>query len=323
MSYLLRHSWLIVLALISVLLYLFNGSADTLALLLSEQSELAWQLVMELRAPRLSLAITAGACLACSGLLLQTLTGNHLADPGILGINQGAAIAVLCSVMLLPEQMLAGQALAGTAGSLLALTVIGWLSQRLSPVALILCGIGLSALLSALLNLLMLNAETHQIGQVLTWLSGSLSGAYQEKSLWLLTLALPVLMLSILLALHLKPMLLDQHTAMALGLESSTRLYCLLAAGALSALAVTAVGALAFIGLLAPHLARFSGEKTPAALLLPTLLWGCILCVLADLIARTLFAPIQLPFGLIIAITGVPVFIFLLLKKPPAAKVLS
>lgn len=316
-----KHLPLLLGTVLVILVYLLNGSADTLELLMSDTLRpQAWQLIMELRLPRLLLALTAGACLACSGLLLQSLTANSLADPGILGINQGAAIAVLVSSILFTGNSLTGQTLAAISGSLVSLLIIGWLSQKLTAIALILCGIGLSTLLSALLNLIMISAETHQINHVLTWLAGSLSGAYIQKALILSLLAFIAISLSGLLCRHLTPLLLDQQSALALGLGQSMRQLCLLMAGILSALAVTAVGALAFIGLLAPHIARLGQGKTPSELLLPSILWGCILCILADLIARSLFVPLQLPFGLIVAIAGVPGFIILFLRKPPVTR---
>ena len=168
-----KHLPLLLTTLFVMLFYLLNGSANTLDLLISDTLRpQAWQLIIELRLPRLLLALTAGACLACSGLLLQSLTANSLADPGILGVNQGAAIAVLVSSILFTGNSLAGQTLAAVSGSLVSLSVIWWLSQKLTAIALILCGIGLSTLLSALLNLIMISAETHQINHVADLASG-------------------------------------------------------------------------------------------------------------------------------------------------------
>ena len=141
-----------------------------------------------------------------------------------------------------------------------------------------------------------------------------------QKALILSLLAFIAISLSGLLCRHLTPLLLDQQSALALGLGQSMRQLCLLMAGILSALAVTAVGALAFIGLLAPHIARLGQGQTPSELLIPSILWGCILCILADLIARSLFTPLQLPFGLIVAIAGVPGFIILFLRKSPVSR---
>lgn len=315
------HLWLVFILLLP--LYLLNGSSQTLQPLLNpEQSALAWQMIVELRLPRLALAIVAGACLGLAGLLLQTLTRNPLTDPGILGINHGAALAVVLLYLVIPQHANGLAPLAAAGGSLLIVVLLWRLNQQLTPVGLILQGIGLSALLSALLSYLLLSVETYQIASVLTWLVGNLSGAHPDNAILLSTLALPCLISAYLLCYAVTPLLLDEQSATMLGAHGREAAVLILA-GLLSALAVVAVGSLAFIGLLAPHCARLSGKARPDQLAIPTMLCGASLCILADLLARTLFAPIQLPFGLLLSIAGVPLFILLLLRQQRTLRKLS
>lgn len=309
----LMYLWLFFILLLP--LYLLNGSSQTLQPLLNpEQSSLAWQMVVELRLPRLVLAIVAGACLGQAGLLLQTLTRNPLADPGILGINHGAALAVVLLYLSAPQRANDLAPLAAAGGSLVIVLLLWRLNQKLTPVGLILQGIGLSALLSALLSYLLLRVETYQIAAVLTWLVGNLSGAHPEHAILLSMLALPCMISAYLLCFAVTPLLLDKQSATMLGAHGR-EIAVLILAGILSALAVVAVGSLAFIGLLAPHCARLSGNVRPDQLAIPSMLYGACLCIVADLLARTLFAPIQLPFGLLLSIVGVPLFILLLFRQ--------
>lgn len=306
---------LCLLFLLLLLLYLLNGSSQTLGPLLNpEQSALAWQMIAELRLPRAGLAIAAGASLGMAGLLLQTLTRNPLADPGILGINHGAALSVVALYLLIPGQASHLAPVAAASGSLLIIILLWRLAQRLTPVGLILQGIALSALLSALLSYLLLSVETYQIASVLTWLVGNLSGAHPDNATMIAILALCCLTGAYLLCLAISPLILDSRSASMLGVDGYEAAILILA-GLLSALSVVAVGSLAFIGLLAPHCARLSGKTTPEQLALPTMLYGACLCIFADLLARTLFAPVQLPFGLLLSIVGVPLFILLLLRQ--------
>jgi iron complex transport system permease protein len=272
-----------------------------------------WEVVIELRLPRVLLAIVVGSALALSGLILQGLTRNVLADPGIIGVNQGAALAALATIVLWPTVSATLLPLAALGGAGSAVCLIYWVSRNSSNVALILIGIGLSALLSAGIGFILAFADPYQVNRALTWLIGSL--AYADwptayvASAWVLVLLPATLFL--LPTLDLK--LLGNDMAGALGGGSRTaQVQGVFLAAALAGIGVAAAGTLAFVGLIAPHLARLLFGTLHRHLLLPTALLGSLLTLIADTIARRLFAPTQLPVGVVMSVVGVAVFISLL-----------
>ncbi len=316
--------WLIYLALLPLALLgcLQSGSVTLSAeqlLLLFQPSEMATttsQLILQLRLPRMLCAMLIGAALGLAGLLLQSRSGNPMADPGMLGINQGAALTVVLLLISLPGLDPVLIPLAGLAGALSITGLLWWLSQRCQPVALLLIGIALSSLLAALTGLLLLVGEQQRITTVLTWLSGSLAAA-DWNDVWLLSgYLLFLLPAGIWLCFRADPCLLDPLSRRMLGAEQTwLNSLSLLLVATLSALAVTVAGAIGFIGLLAPHLARLLHSPLPSRLALPSMLSGALLCLLADTLGRALFAPLQLPVGLVLAIIGAPMFLLLLITR--------
>lgn len=296
-------------------LCLLNGSIDTLSLLLDQaHRSLVLQLIGDLRLPRVLTAALVGAGLGMAGLLLQTLSRNPLADPGIIGINQGAALAVVSTLLLLPGLSPQWLPALGLLGGLASTALLWWLSRGTAAVALILMGIGLSSLLSALIGCLMILADSQQIAMVMTWLAGSFASS-DETLLWI-TLGWSSLLLPAawLLCRQLAPLLLDPLSTRMLGTRVGLlETLCLVMACALGAMAVVAAGTLGFVGLLAPHIARVLHPPQPGRLALPAMGYGALLTLLADLLGRSLFAPVQLPAGLMMAILGVPAFVLLLL----------
>ncbi|TFH86184.1 iron ABC transporter permease [Billgrantia azerbaijanica] len=293
---------------------LLNGSVDTLGLLLApEQRDLAWQLIGELRLPRVMAAALAGAALGLAGLLLQTLARNPLADPSIIGINQGAALAVVGLLLALPAASPQWFPLAGLAGGVAGGLLLWRLSRGTSGLALILMGIGLNSLLSALTGCLLILADARQLAMVMTWLAGSFAGLEAEQAWATLAWAALLLPLGWLLCQRLTPFLLDALSGRMLEpcMARWESAGLLLACG-LGAVAVATAGTLGFVGLLAPHLARLLHPPRPGRLALPTMAYGATLTLLADWLGRSLFAPVQLPAGLMLALLGVPVFVALL-----------
>lgn len=311
------RSWSLWLLPPVLLLALINGSFGGFELLLeADQRSLLWAVVSELRLPRVMLAAVVGAGLGLAGLLLQTLSRNPLADTGILGINQGAALLVVLALLYQPALPPHWLPLIGAVGAIATMLLLWKLSRSCSAQGLLLMGVALSSLLAALIGCLMILAERQQLAMVLTWLAGSFSSTnvavVQSTLLWSAFL-LPV---GLLLCRQLSPWLLDDLSSHALSARTPRlELLALLVTSALCAVAVTAAGTLSFVGLLSPHLARLSDPPAPAALALPCMAWGAVLCVLADLLGRSLFAPIQLPAGLMLALVGVPLFILLLLWR--------
>ncbi|OMH33826.1 iron ABC transporter permease [Motiliproteus sp. MSK22-1] len=294
---------------------LINGSIDTIPLLLDENlRELLLRMITELRLPRVLVAALVGSGLGMAGLLLQTLSGNRLADPSIIGVNQGAALAVVAAILLIPELSPHWIPMIGVLGGLASAWMLWALCRGTASIALILMGIGVSSLLSALIGCLLILSETQRLAMVMTWLAGSFATVDQATMVGTLSWSLVLIPASWLLCQQLGPLLLDPLSSRMLGARTGTiESLCLLVACALSAIAVAAAGTLGFIGLLAPHIARRLHPPQPEKLAMPVLVYGALLAMLADLLGRSLFAPVQLPAGLMLAILGVPVFILLLL----------
>lgn len=291
-------------------------SAESLLSLFAENNTGTEQLILQLRLPRVICALLIGAALGLAGLLLQSRSGNALADPGVLGINQGAALAAVTLMVSLPAADPDLIPLAGLAGALAVTLLLWWMGLRCQPVALLLIGIALASLLAALTGLLLLLGDQQRLTTVLIWLSGSLAGASWD-SVQLLTLGLLILLPpTLLLCFNADPWLLDPLSRQMLGAEPRWQsTLALLLVALLSALAVTVAGAISFIGLLAPHLARLLHGPLPSRLALPSMLIGALLCLLADSLGRSLFAPLQLPVGLVLAVIGAPTFLILLISR--------
>ena len=215
----------------------------------SEASLSTQQLILELRLPRILCALLIGAALGVAGLLLQSRSGNPLADPGILGINQGAALTVVLLLIIAPTARPELIPLAGLGGALLTTALLWWLGQRCQPIALLLIGIALSTLLAALTGLLLLVGEQQRLTMVLTWLSGSLAAA-SWNDVWLLSGALlPLLPLGIWLCFRADPCLLDPLSRRMLGVDHPwLNSLSLLLIATLAALAVSVAGAIGIIG---------------------------------------------------------------------------
>jgi iron complex transport system permease protein len=305
--------WLVVAGLSLSIGHTDLAPVELMRALVSADAEGAF-VVRELRLPRLLVASTAGALLALAGAVLQAVLRNPLAGPETLGIVQGAA---LCSVFALLAGAHPGgwamqlSALLGGAG---AVAVVFAVARRagMSPVPLVLAGIALASLLSSLAALTVLKADL-QATQALVWLSGSVYARGWGD--WVALLPATALVAAVVwwLAPSLDLLGLGDTKARALGLAVPTRraLGCCLAALATAA-SVSVVGSLAFVGLLAPHMARMlsGGCLRPRLPLIVSC--GAGLTAVADFAGRTLIAPSQLPAGIMTSLVGAPYFLWLL-----------
>lgn len=274
--------------------------------------------VRSFRLPRIALATLVGASLAMSGAILQGLTRNGLAEPGVLGVSQGAGLAAVALLTLAPDApaaLLPWVALLG--GSLTAALVylLAWKGGT-SPVRLILVGIGVSAVASALTTYLTVLGDVTDVQRALLWLTGSVYGRDWEHvrslGVWLLVLA-PAALLG---SRALNALALGEQAAKALGQRVDlARAALVTVAVALACGAVAVAGAIAFVGLVAPHAARRLVGPAHGALLPVSALLGALLLVVADLIGRTVIAPSQLPVGIVTAVVGAPYLIYLLLRE--------
>lgn len=281
----------------------------------SRDNATAHLVIHELRLPRALSAFAVGGLLALSGALLQVLLRNPLADPYVLGVSGGASVAALLS-------MLGGLGAAGVRGNaflgaLLSMFLVFGLS-RLGSVTtqnrLLLTGVVLAAGWGALVNLILALAPGAQVQGLLFWLIGDLSYA-AHPTLALISLVTG-LALSLWFARPLNLLLRGEATAAALGENPARlRLVIYLLASLLTAMAVTLAGNVGFVGLVVPHILRLLGGSDHRFLLPASVLLGGGFLTVADSLARGWTAPAQLPVGVITALLGVPVFLYLLIRS--------
>jgi iron complex transport system permease protein len=317
-------------ALISLLAALAIGSvalplAEVLAWLRGQDAPLVAS-VLELRLPRALTAFAVGALLALAGALLQALLRNPLADPYVLGVSGGAAVAAL-GALALGASMLVMQA-AAALGALATLVLLFALAQRAfftrdalhgeqATSVVLLTGVMIAAFASAVLSVILTLASDAQLRTMVFWLLGDLGSA---TSLVHALGSLAILLASLLLALQRAPalnlLLRGDVQAFTQGVDvERTRRVLVVIAAIAAGTVVTQAGAVGFVGFVAPHLARLVLGNDQRLLLPASTLAGGTLVVLADLVARSAFAPVQLPVGVVTALFGVPVFLYLLRRR--------
>jgi iron complex transport system permease protein len=283
---------------------------------------LADQVVWHVRVPRVLLAFLAGAALAVAGAVLQAVVRNPLADPYVLGVSSGAALAAV-AVLTLGVASTIGVSGAAFAGAVLTLGLVLLLGRRrgtLEPSRLLLAGVALSYLFQAGTTFLQLRVSSNQLAAVLFWLLGTVSGA--EWSDLLLPLGLVVVALGWLFgqARRLNALHLGDDAAVSLGVEvNRLRLWLLIVAAALTATVIAVAGGVGFVGLIAPHAVRLLIGADHRRLLPVAALTGGLFLVLADLAGRVAVAPLELPLGVVTAVAGVPFFLLLLRRSGRAA----
>lgn len=272
-------------------------------------------IVNTLRLPRMLVAAMVGMALAIAGAILQGLTRNPLAAPSILGINAGAGLAAVATIVLFDNVSASVVPLASFTGALLVALVIYLLAWQGgdSPLRLILVGIGLGAVMSALTTLMITFGEINSVQRALIWLTGSVYARTWQEFWALLPWIVIFVPMALLLARDLNALNLGEEVARGLGSNVVVRRgLLLLAAVALAAAAVATAGAVGFVGLISPHIARRLVGPDHIGLLPTTGVIGSLVVVVADLGGRTLIAPIELPCGLITAAVGAPFFLYLL-----------
>jgi iron complex transport system permease protein len=274
--------------------------------------------IYTLRLPRTLVAFMVGMALAISGTIFQGLTRNSLADPSIIGINAGASLAAVAVIVLFPTAPVYSLPLAAIVGALVMAILIYSLAWNggSSPTLLILLGIGLSAIAGAFTSLLITFGSIYDVSQALVWLAGSVYGRTWEQFFALLPwigLGVPI---AFSLSRHLNVLHLGEDVARSLGTRVEwQRGLLVLVAVALAGASVATAGIVAFVGLIAPHIGRQLIGVNHHNLLPISALLGGLIVTLADLVGRTLFAPIELPCGVVTAAIGAPFFLYLLVQK--------
>lgn len=282
----------------------------------SGQDSIVWQL----RAPRVLLGALVGAGLALVGTVLQAVTRNPLADPHLLGVSSGAAFGAVIVVLYLGEfaglLSLPLAAFVGALASMLLVLAIASRGGRLESDRLLLAGVAVSFVMMAASNLLLYLGNPHAASSVLFWMLGGL-GLARWELLWLPALCL-ALALAVLLGLGraLNALMAGEQSAVSLGLEPRrVRLVVFVVASLLTGVLVSLSGAIGFVGLMLPHVARFLVGAEHRRVLPVAALLGALFLVWVDVAARTWLAPQDLPIGIVTAAIGGVFFVALLRRR--------
>ena len=280
-------------------------------------------IIATLRVPRTLVAVVAGAALGLSGLLMQRATRNPLAEPGLLGVNAGAAVAVTLGITAFGAASLVQIGLLAVTGALAATAAVFGIAlaagRAAGPATTLLAGVTVAGMLASLTQLMLLVDET-ALETLLFWLAGG----FADRGTDLLRVGLPALLAGLAGALLLAPGLdalrLDDDNARAIGVRVvQVRTFALMLAAVLAAGAVAMAGPVVFLGLVAPHIARrLERRGDTAALIVTTCLAGAILAVVADIAARLVVAPGEAPVGAVLALVGVPILVTLLRRRREA-----
>ncbi|MBH5318849.1 iron ABC transporter permease [Paenibacillus sp. GSMTC-2017] len=291
---------------------LFGGGDEREALVL-----------FEFRLPRIVLSVLIGAGLAVSGCIMQAISRNALADPGILGINAGAGIMVMLFFSFYPSNaaaplyMLPILAFVGAGATACLIFVLAYKRHEgVSPTRLLLTGIAVAAGISAAMIVLTLKLSPEKYQFVATWLAGSIWGANWKFVLTLLPWILILIPYVMFKSNTANVLNLGDTTAKGLGVHiSREQIKMLAAAVALAAACVSVSGGIGFVGLIAPHLARrLTGPKHQ--ILLPvSAMVGALLVLVADTIGRAILQPSGVPTGIVVAVIGAPYFLYLLARS--------
>lgn len=289
---------------------------DIWNVILGNNDSLGETILLNVRLPRVILAAIAGACLAASGAILQGIMQNPLADPSIIGVTSGGGLAASFAMVAFPQigYLLPTLAFVGSFLTSLVIYLFAW-DKGASPVKIILAGVAINAMLGAVQSGIMI-LYSDRVQGVLPWLAGGFQGKGWYHVEFVLPFAVAGLLLSLLTIKPINLLLLGDEAAQLLGTPvERLRLLLILLAALLAGAAVSVAGLVGFVGLVVPHMIRLyiGGDYR---LLLPfSMLGGAALVIFTDTIARTVFDPIELPVGILLACMGAPFFLYLLKKR--------
>ena len=272
--------------------------------------------VWQIRLPRALAVLRVGAALALSGAVMQALFENPLAEPGLLGVSNGAGVGLIAAVLLgkgiLPHWALGLCAIAGAL--VITLILLRFARRHLSTSRLLLAGVALGIICSALMTWAIYFSTSFDLRQLMYWMMGGFGGVNWEQS-WLMLALIPVLVWICCQSQAMNMLALGETSARQLGLPLwFWRNLLVVATGWMVGVSVALAGAIGFIGLVIPHILRLCGLTDHRVLLPACALAGAIALLLADVVARLALASAELPIGVVTATLGAPVFIWLLLK---------
>jgi len=319
----------VALKLGAVQVSLYGLGKDLISVLLHRTSSLSsdyGMIVLEIRLPRILLAIMVGASLSVAGASFQALLRNPLADPYVLGVSSGASVGAIVALIIeghlnLPPEM-AGLitpigAFIGAALTIAAVYLLGRRDGQIDSATLLLGGIITASFLSAVVMLLMTTLSASNLRGTAFWLMGDLSTPQPRSLLYLLSFGFIAAAGAIYTtASDLNLLLAGEKEAMHLGVDvRRVRIVVYLAASLLTGLAVSVSGAIGYVGLLVPHIMRLIFGSDHRMLLPAVALGGATILVIADTLARTLTSPTDIAVGAVTAIAGAPLFIYLLRRR--------
>jgi len=278
--------------------------------------------LFSIRLPRMIITILAGMALALSGAILQSITRNHLAEPGILGINSGAGVAVAIFFLFFPIEVgsfiyvLPIVAFLGAIGTAIIIYVFSYSSiHGLQPIRLVLVGVGCSLAFSGLMIVLISSAEREKVDFIAKWIAGNVWGTDWPFIFAILPWLLFLVPLTLYRSNRLNILELGEPLAIGVGLAvEKERKIMMIVSVALAAAAVSVTGGISFIGLMAPHIAKaLVGPRNQLYMPIALLMGGWLLLV-ADTIGRNITDPDGIPAGIVVALIGAPYFLYLLFK---------
>jgi iron complex transport system permease protein len=280
------------------------------------EPSLASDVVRELRLPRTMSALAVGGLLAVSGALLQALLRNPLADPYVLGVSGGASVAALLAILVgWTSAAIDGAAAVGAFATCLLVFALSHGPGGWTPARLLLTGVVVAAGAGAIVSLLLALSDDFRLRGMVFWLLGDLSRG--ERWSWLVSLLLVVTVVGTLLGRHVNVLARGELQAATVGLRVRRAQLAIFALTSfLTGCAVSAAGSIGFVGLVTPHLVRIALGSDHRVLLPASALLGGVLLMAADLAARTIIAPRQLPVGALTALVGVPLFLLLMSRRP-------
>jgi iron complex transport system permease protein len=278
-------------------------------------------IVLELRLPRVALALVTGGGLALAGAVFQAVLRNPLAEPYVLGVAGGAAVgavgAVVFGLAVIPGAVQLAALLGAIGAMLVVLRIAVRIGRAIDTRVLLLAGVVVGAFFNAVILLLLMLADVESFRSAVFWMMGSLSAASWRSATLLALFVIPSALVLLALARPLNLLAIGEDTALFLGTRvERVKLIAYFIASLLVAVAVSACGVIGFIGLIVPHAVRLAWGSDHRLLLPASLLGGGTFLLLADTAARTIAAPAELPVGVITALVGVPIFVLLLRRSP-------
>lgn len=298
--------------------------SDVIKILIGQGSKAHEIAIFKLRLPRIVIGILVGTALAISGTILQGVTKNDLADAGILGINSGAALFVVVYIYLMNGNVYDGVsnltiftmpivALSGAIFGAFLIYALAW-RNGINSSRLLLVGIGINIAFTSILTIFQLRFTTQEFNRVMAWTNGSIWGASWKYVIAVLPFILVFTLLTLYKSRYLDALNLGDEVATGLGVEvEKERRKLIVFSVVLAGVATSVAGSIGFLGLVAPHIARKLVGPKHIKLIPTSALVGSVILLIADTIARNIIAPMELPVGIVVAVIGVPYFIYLML----------